>query len=132
MANWNYRCYDDGDRTNLWQRWYDEHPQAQGAHDAAFELLEQMQVWQPPNFKYLRGKYKGLGEVRFFGRDKLQWRVFGQLDQRSQRYLVLSIGYHKGKKYTPTNVMEKAKQRLSEVTNDTQKAVNCERPGKQT
>lgn len=129
MANWTYQCYSDCVEPDFWRRWYDAHPQARGPHDAAFDLLEQMEVWQPPRFKNLQRELKGLDEVKFKGRDKLQWRVFGKADQKKQSFVVLCIGYHKGSKYTPSNVTGIAMQRLSEISKNPWKAVDCERPG---
>ncbi|RUU97818.1 hypothetical protein EOB36_25655 [Mesorhizobium sp. M6A.T.Cr.TU.017.01.1.1] len=130
MANWTYRCYDDGTTPSFWQRWYDDTPQARGSHNAAFGILEQLEVWSPPNFKPLKGEYKGLHEVKFLGKDQRQWRVFGKADQRNQSFLALHIGYHKDSNYTPSNVMAKAKERLAEALSDPRKAKPCERPGK--
>lgn len=132
MANWTYRCYIDGKLPNLWQRWYDSNPQVQGAHDAAFELLEQMEMWAPPKFKNLARDGKGVHEVKMKGRDNLQWRIFGHAFQNEQEFLVTAIGWHKGKQYSPATVIGTAKSRISEVNNDPGKAESCDRPGKQT
>ena len=128
MANWTYRCYDDGKSSDLWRRWYQENPKVRGAHNAAFEMLEQMEVWAPPNFKALG---KDLYEVKFFGQDKRQWRVFGTIDLRNKEFIVLTIGYHKDRNYTPSNVMTKARERLYEIRENIGKAPACERPGKE-
>ena len=128
MANWTYRCYDDGKMPNLWRRWYDDNKPARGAHDATFEMLEKMESWGPPNFKSLGSE---LYEVKFFGQDKRQWRVFGMVDQHGQEFIALNVGYHKDKNYTPSNVMSKARERLKEVKANIEEAPICERPGKE-
>lgn len=130
MANWTYRCYIDGTKLGLWHQWYNDNVQAQGAHDLAFEFLEQLEVWKPPNFKHLSGPAKGLHQVKFKGRDNRQWRVIGHANQQNQVFVALAIGYKKGKSYTPSNLLEKAKQRLQEVEADDANAENCERPGR--
>lgn len=130
MADWTYRCYVDGRRPNLWQRWYDENPEAQGKHDGRFMVLEQQDRWESPSpsWKPLSGDMKGLSEVRFEGKDRRAWRVFGHTNQTAQIFTVLSIGFHKDRKYTPKNVMGLAKHRWKEIENDPKKAQECERP----
>jgi Phage derived protein Gp49-like (DUF891) len=126
MANWTYRCYDDGNSPNLWRRWYDKTAPARGAHDATFDMLEQMEVWGQPNFKSLG---QGLWEVRFQGQDRRQWRVFGSIDQGIQEFCALNIGYHKDRRYTPPTVLDKSRDRLNEIRSTPEKAVRCVRPG---
>lgn len=93
-------------------------------------MLEQLEIWAPPNFKPLKGEYKGLHEVKFFGRDHKQWRIFGKADQKNQSYLALSVGFHKDKEYTPSNILAKAKERLTEIYSNPKKAKTCDRPGR--
>jgi hypothetical protein len=126
MANWTYQCYDDGKLPNRWQRWFDDHFNAQGAHDNAFDMLENMDTWREPNSKHLG---EGLVEVRFKGEDKLQWRVFGFF-QKGQRqvFVVVASGYHQQKKYYPSGIIEKSRVLKLEIELGKAKVVSCARP----
>lgn len=128
MANWTYRCYDDGKEPNLWQRWYESRPLVQGAHDNAFETLESEPIWKGGHIRKLVNA-NGVHEVKFKGNDKREWRVFGFFDNRiRQQFIVVEIGYHKKQNYTPRGVIKKAINRKKEIENGDAEAIRCERP----
>jgi len=125
MANWTYQCYVDGKSPNLWQRWYDDHPAARGAHDAAFDILEQLEAWRGSNAK----TFDDIVEVKFKG-GGLQHRIFGFYPKSGirQRFVVTGTGYHKGKQYTPKDILNTCSSRRKEIEADASKAVECTRP----
>jgi hypothetical protein len=124
MASWTYRCYNDGKSPNLWQRWYDEHPSAQGSHDAAFGILEQLKVWREPNAK----AFDEVVEVRFKA-GGIQHRIFGFYGPGvRQQFIFTGVGYHKGKNYTPKGILSACALRRSEIEDDPKKAIGCTRP----
>ena len=128
MASWSYRCYDDGGKPNLWQRWYDDTPAAQGGHDNAFDILEQQISWREPNARHL-SEADGLIEVKFKGTDNRQWRVFGFYQSGvRQEFVVVATGYHKMQVYTPRDVIRKAGRIKKKIVAGKEKATPCERP----
>lgn len=123
---WKYRCYITNVTPNLWGVWYAENPDANGAHDSVFRMLEQQISWGRPHSKKLIGKaHKGLFEV--IVKCNLQWRIFGFFE-RDRTYVVTAIGYHKGKVYKPRAILETATKRMNEIKADNSKAARCERP----
>jgi hypothetical protein len=122
MENWRYGCYDDGRNPNLWNHWYDSHPDCRGAHDATFEILEQMEIWREPNAKHLG---QGLVEIKIKCERK-QWRIFGTFNGK-KRFIVVGVGYHKSKQYQPPNILETAAKRAQKVRKS-DAYVDCKRP----
>lgn len=98
----------------------------QAKHDTAFEFLEAGN-WQGPYYKRLKG-YGSVGEVRV--RSKVQWRIFGfrRSDETVLEFVVVHIGSHKGKVYTPRDVLKQSEKRIKEVQNDPRTADSCKRP----
>lgn len=124
MANWTYKCYIDGKSPNLWQRWYDDNPAAQGAHDAALNILEELEVWRGPNAK----AFDDIVEIRFKA-GGIQHRIFGFYgSNEKQRYIVTGTGSHKGNVYTPKGILKTCTKRREEIEGDPTKAKECSRP----
>jgi hypothetical protein len=123
---WKYRCYDDGGgEPNLWKRWYDATPDVPGSHDSVFEGLETMVNWREPWTKFF-DKEARIIEVRLSG--DVEWRVFGFHSGARQEFVVLGVGYHKGKVYTPHDIRKTLIKRKKEIEADPGKAVPCARP----
>lgn len=122
-----YFCYITRERPNLWSHWYDSQDEAvQAKHDTAFEFLEAGN-WQGPYYKRLKG-YGNVGEVRI--RSKVQWRIFGfrRPGETTPEFVVVHVGSHKGKVYTPRDVLKQSGKRMKDVQNDPRKADQCKRP----
>lgn len=124
---WSYRCYDDGQATTLWQRWYDATPAAQGSHTSVFDILEQQVQWRPPWTK-LVGKKKAIVEVRLSGADRIEWRVLGFYGSQRQEFVIVAICNHKGRVYDPPDILDTAIKRRNEILKDPTKAISCVRP----
>jgi hypothetical protein len=123
---WKYRCYDDGDGSvDLWKRWYDATLDVQGSHDSVFDGLETMVTWREPWTKFF-DKEARIIEVRLSG--DVEWRVFGFYGGARQEFVVLGLGYHKGKVYTPRGIKTTLINRKREIEVDPRKAVPCARP----
>lgn len=122
MAQWTYRCYDRGREPNLWAQWYDDHPEAQGVHDQVFDLLEDQVRWSMPLARHLKDD---LIEIRLLG--PVQWRVFGCYGGK-RCFVVLAIGNHKDKVYSPPDIMKTARKRLAKFKRDEDHAKFCKRP----
>jgi hypothetical protein len=122
---WKYRCYDDGGNPNLWTRWYRGTPDAQGSHDSVFEGLESMVNWRKPWTDFI-DKDARIIEVRLSG--DVEWRVFGFHSGAQREFVVLGIGYHKGKVYTPHGIKRTLIIRKKEIESNPEKAKPCERP----
>lgn len=124
MANWTYKCYDDGKSPNLWQRWYDDNPVARGAHDAAFGILEQLEFWHEPNSR----AFDDIVEVRFKA-GRVQHRIFGFYGSGvRQQFVVTGAGSHKDQVYKPKGILSLCSNRRSEIEGDPDKALDCTRP----
>jgi hypothetical protein len=124
MANWTYKCYDDGKSPSLWQRWYDDTPAAQGSFDAALNFLEALEVWQEPNAR----KIGDLIEIKCKG-GGIQHRVFGFYSTgEKQKFIVLGFGDHKDRVYNPKDILKTCTRRRKEVEDDPSKAKDCTRP----
>lgn len=125
MAVWTFRCYDDGEGPpNLWQRWYDAHPEVQGKHDAILRIIEQQPTWT--NEHYTDNMPGDIVEIRIKGR--VQWRIFGHYGQQRQEFVVTAIGWHKGKQYNPKRVVAQAATLKLEIEAGRANAPPCQRP----
>lgn len=123
---WTYRCYDDGREPNLWRRWFDSAPDVHGSHDSVFGGLEQLDQWKPPWSEYF-DKNNRIVEVRLDG--SVQWRVFGFFSSVQRReFIVLDIGYHKQRVYTPAGIRKILVRKKKEVEANPRKAPSCVRP----
>jgi Phage derived protein Gp49-like (DUF891) len=125
MEIYTYGCYDNADDINLWHRWYRDNPNYQGTHDSIFGILEQQPFWAPPHTKSLKNG-NGLIEICLNG--NVQWRIFGFWGTVRKQFIVVAIGYHKGRVYFPKDVIKTAKKRMKQIQADNRGAKNCERP----
>ena len=123
MASWTYRCYVDEKEPCLWQAWYNANANAQGAHDAVFDIIEQLEFWREPHTK----AFDELVEVRFKAAGR-QHRVFGFYGSVKQQFVIVGFGYHKGNVYTPKEILKTCTKRRSEIERDPNKARDCNRP----
>jgi len=124
---WSYRCYDDGQTTNLWQRWYDATPAAQGSHTSVFDILEQRVVWKDPWTKIF-DKPNAILEVRLSGADNVEWRILGFYGSIRQEFVVVAVCNHKGRVYDPPSIRKTAIKRKKEILQTPVKAISCVRP----
>ena len=124
MVLWKFKCYDDGQSPNLWQRWYKSNIDYQGSHDAIFEIIEQQQSWTNPYYTKAMGD--DLIEVRLNG--AVQWRIFGFYGDKRREFVVVAIGYHKQNVYYPKAIKETAKKIIGAIKSGIKKANDCERP----
>lgn len=123
MANWTFKCYDDGRSPNLWQRWYDDNARARGAHDAILDIIEQLERWREPYTK----AFDDVVEIRFTAQ-KVERRIFGFYGGTKQQFVVTATGSHKGKVYTPKEILKTHSKRRKEIEGDPTKAKDCSRP----
>jgi hypothetical protein len=122
MVTWTYQCYDDGKQPNLWQRWYEKHPEAQGRHDAAFDMIEQMDVWQKPRVK----SFGKITEVILNG--PVAHRIFGFFGSDPHVFIVTGVGYHKDQRYYPTDILKTVVKRRKEIEDGFNKPLSVNRP----
>lgn len=122
---WTYRCYDDGKKPNLWQRWYDANPDYQGRHDAVFDTLESLPYWKEPYSKYLNNDERII-EVRLTG--KVKHRILGFYGTKKQEFIVVATCNHKGKVYDPPDAPARAVKRKKEIERGERNAIVCTRP----
>lgn len=122
---WLYRCYNDGGSPSLWERWYRETPDVQGSHDSVFEGLESMLSWREPWTKFFDKKERVI-EVRLSGR--VEWRVFGFHSGAAREFVVLGVGYHKQRVYTPADIRKTLIKRKRDIEAEFGKAIACARP----
>lgn len=126
MAQWTYRCYDDGKSPDLWRRWYDANPDIHGTHDSTFDILEQQDRWAKPHCDFIN-KDERLLEIRLNG--KVKFRIFGYYDlEVRKQFVVLGIGNHKGPVYSPKDILKTIILRKKEVLNGAATAHHCPRP----
>ena len=124
MATWTYQCYVDGKVQCIWQSWYAATPEAQGPHDAVFDIIEQAESWREPHTK----TFDDIVEIIFKAGGR-QWRVFGFYGKGvKQRFVIVGFGYHKGKNYTPKDILKTCAKRRKEIEDDSSKARDCSRP----
>lgn len=126
MANWSFKCYDDGEEPNLWKAWFDgQSKRVKTKHDSVFDILETMErhQWRLPHVRHLE---KGIYEVRLRGLDR-EWRILGYLES-DQVLVVVAIGYHKDDKWTPRGVIGSAVLIKQQIEDGTYETVDCERP----
>jgi len=126
---WKYKGHVFREIPSLWAAWYvTQSDEVRAKHDTAFEFLEGRIYWSEPRYKKLVG-HDGLGEVILKG--KVAWRIFGfrQGAHSDREFLVMRIGNHKGKIYSPRKVIEQALKRMEEIKRDPSKSKTCVRPG---
>ncbi len=124
---WAYRCYDDGEATNLWQRWYDATPPAQGSHTRVFEVLEQLDQWKAPYAKVL-DKNNDIIEIRLSGSNRIEYRVLGFYGTTRREFIVVATCSKKQNVYSPKGILKTAIKRKKEILADPRKASSCVRP----
>jgi hypothetical protein len=124
---WTYRCYDDGRKPNLWQRWYDDNPEFRGSHDSVFEMLECRTAWGRPHADFLN-KDARLVEVRLSGNPK--HRILGFYGDGRLEFVVVGVCIHKQRVYTPHGIKETAIFRKNEIQRNPEKAIICVRPSR--
>ena len=124
MAISTYRCYDDRSVPNLWAKWHDgQSGRCKGTHSTVFDFIEQVEILGPPHTKKIKS---GDGVVEVIIKAELQWRIFGF--RTGNVFTVVAIGYHKGRVYTPRDVLKTAKKRMNLIKSGKAEAKNCERP----
>jgi hypothetical protein len=126
MESFTYRCYDDGLPPNPWKRWYDTDAdkRTRAKHDSVWRILESLSFWRAPHVDYFRNE--GLLEIRIV--THVQWRIFGFGGPTTRLFTVTGIGYHKGKVYSPKDIIAVAHGRKLEIEAGKLKAPICERP----
>ena len=122
---WTYRCYDDGEEPNLWQRWYESNREFNGTHDAVFRALESMTAWDEPYTKYLDKKNR-IVEVRLTGSPK--HRILGCYSGRRYEFIILGTCIHKQRVYTPKDIQKTVAKRKKEIEQDSERTKPCVRP----
>lgn len=125
MGLWSYRCYDDGRTPQLWQRWYDENPEFRGTHDAVFDQIEQMTLWEEPHVKLLL-KTERIFEVRLNG--KVRHRILGFYGEARREFVIVATCYHKQSNYYPPGIRDTAAKRKKQIEAQTREAPSCVRP----
>ena len=127
IVMWTYRCYDDGQRTNLWKEWYDGHSDYQGSHDSIFNTLEQQQQWGMPHTKVLHVGKETIVEVRIKG--DVQHRILGFYSPTKRgEFVVLATCNHKERVYDPPDILQTAVKRKKDIIANKAKANPCARP----
>jgi hypothetical protein len=124
---WTFYCYDDGEKEDLWARWYKScDRKTKAAHDAYLEALEVREAheWTKPFARHLK---KGLFEI--YVKSDVQWRLFGYFG-RNHKITIVLIGYHKDKIYKPPNAIEKARALKAAIESGKARERRCDRPGK--
>jgi len=121
---WTFRCYDDGGDETLWRQWYDSASgRSRGVHDRILEELEQLENWavSPHVKRFVSHTF----EIRVM--TDLQWRIAGCYEP-NHTFVILHIGYHKQRVYTPRDFKESVAIRFNAVKSDIKRAPICVRP----
>lgn len=129
MAAWCYRCYGVA-TPNPWEAWYDAlNPRDAARHDSVFGMLEQQPRvgWIRPHAAKLRGKASDPEIWEVIITTNVAWRILGYFSAEYE-FTVTGIGYHKGKEYTPSNLIEKSRSRRAQIEQDQLDATPCARP----
>lgn len=123
---WTYRCYDDGETPNLWDRWYLANADFNGQHDAIFDMLEQLVSWREPHAKFFITEERII-EIRLTG--PVKHRVLGYYgDGARWEFVVLGVCNHKGAVYDPPDIRKTVVKRKKEIERGLKNALACERP----
>jgi phage-related protein len=111
MDDWQFMDYISPQGRNVIEDWYKGLlAQEQSDFRALIRILAKTQQWQEPAFKRLRGKYQGMGEIRFTSERKAH-RVIGFVWPKPRQFTMLIGCFHKQRVYTPTNALDTALQR---------------------
>ena len=124
---WEWLCYDDGGKGDLWKRWYCEvDDDVKGKHDNTIDFLEVNEAveWRMPHSRKLN---KGLVEIRIRG--KVQHRLLGYFKQ-GRKFVFLLSCTHKQNVYSPKDALGTAERRMKMIEDGDASAIICERPEK--
>jgi hypothetical protein len=99
--------------------WYEYQSDAvQSAVDVSLEFLAQRtrNEWRRPEFDLLSGKMRAIGEIRF--KVDKQYRILGFFGPNRHEFTMLLGASKKGNVYTPTNALDSALERHSNILKD--------------
>lgn len=109
---WTLYCYDDGNKPDIWERWFFDDPLVSNAirarHKVVWKYLEGMQYWTDYNL-FHDSPVGGVKEVRILVKKDLQWRLGGVFGHRE--FTVLGAFYHKGNQYLPKAILNEIETR---------------------
>jgi hypothetical protein len=111
MDSWQFKDYISPQGRNVIDDWYKRLlRQEQSDFMALIRILAKTREWKDPAFKQLKGKYQGMGELRFTSERKAH-RVIGVVWPRPRQFTMLIGCFHKQRVYTPANALDTAFQR---------------------
>ena len=128
-----FYCYDDGkgrldadgDRPNLWDRWYAaQNKQVRARHDTVLRMLASITIWQDPFFHGLGGK--GIEQI-LIHKDR-QWRILGYRNGSLTEFTVVGTCYHKDNRYYPQEAPRTAERIMNEILKGSAERIACEPP----
>lgn len=117
MPTWVFFGYKKSNGKCAVREWYfDQSDAVRAALDAALEYLEPRtrDEWRRPEFDGLKGKQKGLGEIRITA-DKKEYRIIGFFGPQPNHFIVVMGTSKKGRVYDPPSALETATKRMNEV-----------------
>lgn len=129
----DFYCYNDmkgkpdanGQRPNLWRRWYDEQSRrVKAKHDSVLRILTKLTVWGDPYFHGLGGN--GLEQIII--KTDVQWRIVGYRSEDLKEFTVVSVCYHKDRQYYPKDAEATAERIMNEIKEGTSERIPCEPP----
>ena len=114
MNKWHLKDFVSHTGRNQIADWYELlSAQARSDFDALIDILEKKEDWSYPEYKDLKRKHKGVGEIRW-KTEKTQHRVLGY--SPSDHVFVLLIGCtHKMNIYNPPEALDTALERKKKV-----------------
>ncbi len=112
MNLWTLKGFTQDGKTTIVSAWYEEQTVAvQVAFETRLKFLASQppQIWQRPYVSKLRGKCKGLIEIRFEV-DNVQHRPIGYFSGELE-FTILAFATERGSKFDPLEVCAIAKRR---------------------
>jgi hypothetical protein len=109
MKRWRFLNYHSEAGNNLVERWYrDQSVAVQADFDVTLNNLAGMEDWRDTHeFKMLKGKYSGLGEIRF-KTGNVQYRPIGTFGCGEKTFAILLGCRKKGSVYNPPDAFDLA------------------------
>ena len=114
MRTWRFLNYRSEAGNNLIQKWYlDQDARVRADFDITVNNLAGIADWRDTHeFKALKGKYSGLGEIRF-KTGNVQYRPVGAFGPGAKTFTILVCSRKKGQVYSPPDAFDLALRNLS-------------------
>lgn len=116
MIRWTFETFVSASQRNDVQTTidaYDDHAREAFSRAVKHLSITPIQQWQEPHFKKLKGQ-DHIYEIRYKA-DQRSTRAFGFFEESRRVFVIVLIGFHKGRVYHPHDAFEIAQRRATQI-----------------